>query len=709
MTVTSQANKAILLGNGVLGTPGTPFTFSFNAGYFRQATSPAVALSYLRVIYTDAAGIETEVDQGPGLNQCQITLNQAVAPNLWGAGGEIVYRPGGNPIASGTTLTVYRELPLTQLVSLQNQASYGQNAQSTEEGLDMQEMQLQQVSERQGRAISVPIVDSVPPIDLPPAAQRANKALVFAADGQPTAGSLPASGVISSAMQPVVSAATLAAGRTAFGLRDMATENIGAGLADDGANAVRIQSVLRQVAADQNVGVGNHTDVYLVSGTRTFTLARANTTFSGFRFTVFALNAQIIFTPDANDSFQGLASGASLIIPKGAVATLTTNALSSGTWWANISTVSVPLPQGYLTLTTGQPVIANDVIAATAIYYTPDAGGFVPIFDGANVQSYPFAQLTLTLAAQHLANQAYDGFITLLGGVVSVVSGPAWRNPGQAITAATNATPIVITANSHGLQTGDDAMISGVMGNTAANGRWVVTRVDANTYSLDGSVGNGAYTSNTGHFASRGAGAGTSELTRGDGFAVNAQQITGRNGGNTYTIEAGRGTYVGSFVIDGTNGQVTCHRSYGQSRKWSLWNAYNQKLITLRAGDSTASWTYATSAWRQARNQTANSLIAFLGGVGQLDASYADAYENTAGGGANEGRVGVGWQSTSSPAGRYAKSFVNGTVQYGSDLIAQFGAVAMGAVTVAALEYGALNDSFKGTEAQMLLGATWLG
>lgn len=63
------------------------------------------------------------------------------------------------------------------------------------------------------------------------------------------------------------------------------------------------------------------------------------------------------------------------------------------------------------------------------------------------------------------------------------------------ITAATNATPIVVTSTAHGLSNGDLINISGVLGNTAANGVWIVQAVTANTFELIGSVGNGAYTS----------------------------------------------------------------------------------------------------------------------------------------------------------------------------------------------------------------------
>ncbi len=64
-----------------------------------------------------------------------------------------------------------------------------------------------------------------------------------------------------------------------------------------------------------------------------------------------------------------------------------------------------------------------------------------------------------------------------------------------AINGATNASPIVVTAAAHGLETGDRVTIASVGGNTAANGSFTVTVLSSSTFSLDGSVGNGAYTS----------------------------------------------------------------------------------------------------------------------------------------------------------------------------------------------------------------------
>ncbi len=66
---------------------------------------------------------------------------------------------------------------------------------------------------------------------------------------------------------------------------------------------------------------------------------------------------------------------------------------------------------------------------------------------------------------------------------------------GSAITDATNATPISITSPNHQFVTGDRCRIAGVGGNTNANADWRITYINANTFTLDGSVGNGAYTS----------------------------------------------------------------------------------------------------------------------------------------------------------------------------------------------------------------------
>ena len=94
------------------------------------------------------------------------------------------------------------------------------------------------------------------------------------------------------------------------------------------------------------------------------------------------------------------------------------------------------------------------------------------------------------------------------GDTIRIMGSPAPTSLGQngvwtsqalqatkSITGATNATPIAITCTGHGYSTGDTVVVTGVGGNTNANGTWEITSTGANTFTLDGSAGNAAYTS----------------------------------------------------------------------------------------------------------------------------------------------------------------------------------------------------------------------
>jgi len=107
----------------------------------------------------------------------------------------------------------------------------------------------------------------------------------------------------------------------------------------------------------------------------------------------------------------------------------------------------------------------------------------------------PGAQVWLTTG-----QDSQDGFVagpltTDAFGRVTFLVDPS-LGPAMNVTDASNATPIVITTStSHGLTTGDRVVVENVLGNTAANGEWVITVLGATTFELDDSAGNGAYTS----------------------------------------------------------------------------------------------------------------------------------------------------------------------------------------------------------------------
>lgn len=116
--------------------------------------------------------------------------------------------------------------------------------------------------------------------------------------------------------------------------------------------------------------------------------------------------------------------------------------------------------------------------------------GFVPIND-------PIRLLVLTTNASQVPTASSTTPSYRVYGVTGefLASGSLSSAESGSVTGATNASPIVITSASHGLTTGQRVTIADVGGNTAANGTFTITRVDASTFSLDGSTGNGAYTS----------------------------------------------------------------------------------------------------------------------------------------------------------------------------------------------------------------------
>lgn len=110
--------------------------------------------------------------------------------------------------------------------------------------------------------------------------------------------------------------------------------------------------------------------------------------------------------------------------------------------------------------------------------------------------------------------------------------------------------------------------------------------------------------------ATRGTGAGTTELVLQDGVYVNNVAISGGPG-----AKAGR--YVGSFRTISTT--ATADFAGGTSQtggKRFLWNAYNRRQRHLEVIDTTNSWTYSTATWRQVQ-ATAGNKVEYLCGLSE--------------------------------------------------------------------------------------------
>jgi len=175
----------------------------------------------------------------------------------------------------------------------------------------------------------------------------------------------------------------------------------------------------------------------------------------------------------------------SFVAPTGCVSTsvpffgaAVTLGCDGGITWDNTNKKLVVNRIGYNAYTTAQ----RDALTASAGdgIYNSTTGRF-EVYDGA----------------------AWHGRVRLDG---DTMTGPLQSSTFRAspaatvtITGATNATPIVVTAVGHGLVTGDAISISGITGNTNANGYFKVTRLTADTFSLQNYssgadiAGNGAY------------------------------------------------------------------------------------------------------------------------------------------------------------------------------------------------------------------------
>lgn len=122
----------------------------------------------------------------------------------------------------------------------------------------------------------------------------------------------------------------------------------------------------------------------------------------------------------------------------------------------------------------------------------------------------------------------------------------------KAVTSSTDATPIVITATAHGFATGDRVMIYGHTTNVAANGIFLITKVDANSFQLQDEFTHA-------DVAGTGAGAGAS------GIAVKAPPIVLMSDYKNAILQVGTtGTATMTAKIAGSLGKPVASQSGGR-------------------------------------------------------------------------------------------------------------------------------------------------
>ena len=190
MTISSPVSRVDCPGNG------SATTFSFSPITITQASD-------LMVWLLDNVGNQTLLTQGTGPTQYVINT-----PFTYPGTGSITYPgSGGTTLATGWKLTVKQRVPLLQTFQPQNQgpflaATYGA-------AFDYLLLAIQELREEITRTILAAETDTGT-LTLPSAGSRANQMLGFDGSGNLIAAQ-PSSALVSTLMQPIVDASTVAA------------------------------------------------------------------------------------------------------------------------------------------------------------------------------------------------------------------------------------------------------------------------------------------------------------------------------------------------------------------------------------------------------------------------------------------------------------------------------------------------------------------
>lgn len=253
--------------------------------------------------------------------------------------------------------------------------------------------------------------------------------------------------------------------------------------------------------------------------------------------------------------------------------------------------VTMVPPQGRLYLTTGQPYPTTDVVNTSTIYYGCVTGKNVPYYTG-----------SADALAQIPSCEVSDVLPTTGTGVVNTTQVVDFFYVG-----ASNS--LVHCTNGSG-------------------GGWASDTSGSNT--------------------ARGTGYSAIHNTR--GYWTNTNALSNcYNGSTLTTVSADQGTYVGTVYTTGagtTSMQLQpAAAAGGTNNVLGVWNAYNQRMVYAMNRDSTTSYVYSSTTWRQ-MNNNANNRVSFPVGIigGQIETSWA--YEGGSSGSTTPMLVGINCNST---------------------------------------------------------------
>ncbi len=165
MTISTEAIKA-----GPFAGNASSTTFAFSFKVFSSNGSD------LSVVFTNSSGVESTKNL---TTDYTVSLNSDQDNN---PGGSITTTGSWSPIAVGEKITIVNEPNYTQGTDLVSGGGFYPNV--IEDALDRSTVLARRAKEQVGRSVQIPVSDSAgTSVELPANTLRANKALVFDADG----------------------------------------------------------------------------------------------------------------------------------------------------------------------------------------------------------------------------------------------------------------------------------------------------------------------------------------------------------------------------------------------------------------------------------------------------------------------------------------------------------------------------------------------
>jgi hypothetical protein len=221
-----------------------------------------------------------------------------------------------------------------------------------------------------------------------------------------------------------------------------------------------------------------------VTGANTFLLNNSTAGSGGSAGSVYSTMSAAFTADAAGTQYSAAAGDISLAISSNTGVSVTNFAPCTGANWESNANYVARTRLAFAALSPRGASAAYEYFALTSFSILSSVG--VTLGCGAitrvTVSTNPLTGTVTTCVAPGSLSSTTQG--------AAVVSGAT----GLVATAATNASPILVTVPNHGLTNGELVECTGFLGNTGANGTYAILVNDANSFYLIGSHGTGTYT-----------------------------------------------------------------------------------------------------------------------------------------------------------------------------------------------------------------------